>query len=96
MPKLPGVLRITINDEDHPDNPEEWTVVDVERCEDLPADAPFVICRRLTFPLWDADNHIGRCAGCSAPIQFRPNNTIPVKICDQCAAEWVVAHSKAS
>lgn len=94
MSRIPGVVKVTINDEDHPDDPELWTIEDVERMDTLSGDEPFVICRRFTVPLLEPDNHAGRCSGCGAPIQFRPNNTVPVKVCDMCAEEWIVRHAR--
>lgn len=94
--RIPGVFKITVNDEDHPDNPELWTVEDIERMDELDGTEPFVVCRPLTFPMWLPDNQLGRCAGCNMPIQFRPNNDVPIKICDECGPEWIVRHAKAS
>lgn len=94
--RIPGVVRITINDEDHPDDPDKWTVEDVERLDEIKGDEPFVICRLLTLPLMEPDNKVGRCAGCGTPVQYRPDNAIPVKVCDLCSTEWMMAHAKAS
>lgn len=94
MADIPGVLKITVNDEDHPDEPELWTVESVERMDQLKGDEPFVICRPLSVPLEEPDNKLGTCAGCGRGIQFRPNNAIPVKICDLCAEEWIMKHAR--
>lgn len=94
--RIPGVLKITINDEDHPDDPERWTIEQIERMDKLNGDEPFVICFPLTVPLGEPDNKLGTCAGCGCGIQFRPNNTVPIKICSECAESWVVRHARSS
>lgn len=50
------------------------------------ASAEAVICRDVTNPLILPDNLVAACAGCSKPIQHRPDVPEgPVKLCAECA-----------
>lgn len=48
-------------------------------------DADYVVCARLTRPLYFADNIIDLCCRCGEAIQHRPHiPTVPKKVCYQC------------
>ena len=49
--------------------------------------ADMVVCRRLTDPLLEPDNHVGFCTRCRSGIQHRPDAPkFPPKVCDDCRA----------
>jgi hypothetical protein len=84
-----GFLRIDLDDDD-----DSGTA---RMVDEVPPDAAMIVCVALTAPLILADNHVGRCAGCDMPLQFRPN--IPervAKVCLGCAPDWVDGIRKAS
>lgn len=82
-----GFLRIDLGEDD----------AVARMVDEVPDDAAMIICLELTVPLLLADNHVGHCAGCNRPLQFRPNiPELVAKVCMACAPDWAEGMRKAN
>jgi predicted amidophosphoribosyltransferase len=60
--------------------------LEVVSSSDEAEDADIMVCRVMTDPLYFPDNHVGFCADCHQPIQWRPHAPkTPKRVCDDCA-----------
>jgi hypothetical protein len=58
---------------------------------ELPDDAQFIVCMKVSVPLILPDNALSICSSCGCGIQLRPVAnalTIP-KVCVDCSVAWI-------